>query len=165
MALRRDGKIESLQHLPLFSGLSRRHLKVIAGHVDRVKLDAGAVLAREGRLAREFVLIVDGSAQVERDGTVITRLGTGDFFGEIPLLEGKPHGGTVIAATPVVLVVAEARSFSYLLGAVPELQRRLLVGLCVRLREAEAAWPGSISRALPQVVTEMSQPPAFPAQA
>jgi CRP-like cAMP-binding protein len=164
MALRRDGKIDLLEQLPLFSGLGRRHLNVIAGHVDQVKLDAGAVLARQGRLSREFVLLVQGSAQVERDGEIIARLAAGDFFGEFALIEGKPHTATVIADAPVALVVVEARSFSYLLGAVPELQRRLLLGFCGRLREADAAWPGSISLATHQLAAEMSKPTAFPVQ-
>jgi CRP-like cAMP-binding protein len=122
-----DGKIELLAKLPLFSGLGSRDLKLIASHVDQLKVDAGTLLIRQGQLAREFVAIVEGSAQVKRDDTVIARLGPGDFFGELPLIEGTPQTATVIAETPAVLVVAEARSFSYLLTAVPEVQRRLLL--------------------------------------
>ncbi len=164
MALRRrDGKIELLDKLTLFSGLGGRYLNLIASHADQVTLDAGAVLARQGRLSREFVVLVQGSAQVERDGEIIARLAAGDFFGEFALIEGKPHTATVIADAPVALVVIEARSFSYLLGAVPELQRRLLLGLCERLRDADVAWPGSISLATRQLAVEMSDAAVLPA--
>ena len=164
MALsRRDGKIDLLEKLTLFSGLGGRYLNLIASRADQVKLDAGAVLARQGRLSREFVLLVHGSARVEKGGEIIARLAGGDFFGELALIEGKPQTATVIAETPVALVVIEARSFSYLLGAVPELQRRLLLGLCERLRDADAAWPGSISLATNQLAVEMSDAAALPA--
>ncbi len=142
---RRSSKVDVLEELPLFSGLGRRYLDLIARHADQVKLDAGSVLARQGGLAREFVLVVEGSARVEKDGKTIVRLGAGDFFGEISLIDGKPQTATVIASTPMVVMVVEARSFTYLLGAVPELERRLLGALCERLREAEVAWPRSIT--------------------
>lgn len=136
---RRDDKVNVLRKVPLFSGLSRRHLDLIARHADEVKLNAGRVLARQGERGLEFLLIVDGSARVERDGKLIARLAAGDFFGEMSLIDGKPRSATVIAETPIVLLVVHIRSFGHLLDAVPGLQKKVLVTLCERLREADAA--------------------------
>jgi CRP-like cAMP-binding protein len=136
---RRSEKIELLRKVPLFSELGRRHLNVIAGVADEVKVEAGTALARQGRLGREFVLIVDGSARVETDGKVLARLEAGDFCGEMSLIDGKPRCATVVAESPCVLLVVHTRSFRRLLDAVPGLQRKILITVCQRLRDADAA--------------------------
>jgi CRP/FNR family cyclic AMP-dependent transcriptional regulator len=134
---RQSDKIDELKKVPLFSALNRRHLDVIAGHADEVKRDAGAVLARQGARGLEFLLIVEGSARVEKDGEVIARLGAGDFFGEMSLLDGKPRSATVVADSPVVLLVVDVRSFGRLLDTVPGLSKKVMATLCERLRAAD----------------------------
>lgn len=139
MFLHRTDRLEALTKVPLFSDLSRRQLNLIARHADEVKLDAGKVLARQGEHGLEFLLIVDGSARVERNGKGIARLGAGNFFGEMSLIDGKPRTATVIAETPMVLLVVHRRSFGHLLDTVPGLQKKVLLTLCERLREADTA--------------------------
>ena len=136
---RRSEKIELLRKVPLFSELGRRHLNVIAGVADEAKVETGTALARQGRLGREFVLIVDGSARVETDGKVLARLEAGDFCGEMALIDGKPRCATVFAESPCVLLVIDTRSFRHLLDTVPGLQRKILITVCDRLRNADAA--------------------------
>ena len=138
MFLRRSDRLDALAKVPLFSGLSRRHLGMIARHADEVKLDVGKVLARQGEHGLEFLLIVDGDARVERNGKVIGRLTAGDFFGEMSLIDGKPRTATVIAETTVVLLVVHRRAFGHMLDTVPGLQNSVLLTLCERLREADA---------------------------
>jgi len=65
-------------------------------------------------------------------------LGPGDFFGEMSLIDGMPRSASVIAGSPTVLLVIEARSFQHLLDTVPGLQKKLLVTLSARLRAADA---------------------------
>ena len=135
---RRSDKADVLKKVPLFSGLSRRHLDLVAREADEVKEEAGTVLTKQGGLGLEFLLILDGGARVERDGKVIARLGPGDVFGEMSLIDGLPRSATVIAESPTVLLVIQARSFRSLLDTVPGLQRKLLITLCARLRAADA---------------------------
>lgn len=135
---RRADKADVLRKVPLFSGLSQRHLHLIASEADEVRKEAGAVLTRQGGLGLEFLLILEGSARVERDGKVIARLGPGDFFGEMSLIDGLPRSATVIAEDPTALLVIEARSFRKLVDTVPGLQKKLLITLCARLRAADA---------------------------
>lgn len=135
---RRSEKVRLLKRVPLFAGLSSRHLNEIARHTDEVQVPAGKVLARQGALGREFMVIVSGRARVERNGRLIARLRAGSFFGEMALLDGKPRTATVIAETPMVLLCTHSRSFSHLLDATPGLQRKLLITLCERLRDADA---------------------------
>jgi CRP/FNR family cyclic AMP-dependent transcriptional regulator len=136
---RRPDRIDWLRKVPLFSGLSRRDLNLVARHTDVVRADEGKRLARQGALGEEFLLIVDGSARVERDGKPIARLDAGDFFGEMSLIDGKPRSASVIADTPVTLLVVDSRSFRSLLDGVPGLRRKISVSLCERLRAADAA--------------------------
>ncbi len=136
---RRSEKIDLLKEVPLFSGLSRRQLELVARHADQVRCDAGKVLTRQGGLGLEFLLIVDGSARVERDGREIAHLGPGDLFGELSLIDGKPRSATVIAEAPIVLLVIHTRSFGDLLDAIPGLQKKILLALCERLRTADVA--------------------------
>jgi len=135
---RRSEKVDVLKKVPLLSGFSQRDLDLIARVADEVKVDAGRVLTQQGGLGLEFLLILDGRARVERNGTVIARLGPGEFFGEMSLIDGKPRSASVIAESPSVLLVIEARSFRKLLDTVPGLQRKLLITLCARLRAADA---------------------------
>ena len=97
------------------------------------------MLGRQGRLEPQFVLIVDGTAQVERDGKVLAHLKAGDFRGEMSLINGKPRSAAVIAESPCNLLVVDARSFGELLETVPGLQRKILLTLSQRLRDADSA--------------------------
>jgi CRP-like cAMP-binding protein len=134
---RRSDKADVLKKVPLFSGLNRRYLNLIAREADEVKVEAGTVLTKQGGLGLEFLLILEGGARVERDGKVIARLGAGDFFGEMSLIDGLPRSAAVIADSPSVLLVIQTRAFRSLLDTVPGLQKRLLVTLCERLRAAD----------------------------
>jgi len=136
---RRSEKVDVLKKVPVLSGLSRRDLDLIARVADEVKVEKGRVLTRQGGLGMEFLLILEGSARVERDGKVIARLGPGDFLGEMSLIDGKPRSATVIADSPSALLAVQARSFRTLLDTVPGLQSKVLIALCERLRAADAS--------------------------
>jgi CRP/FNR family cyclic AMP-dependent transcriptional regulator len=134
---RRSQKIDLLKKVPLFSNLSKRHLNEIGKHADQVSIKAGNVLAQQGRTGREFVFIVDGKAQVKKDGKVIRQISAGDFFGEISIIDGEPRTATVIAETDGTLLLVNSRSFAYLLDTIPGLQKKIMVSLCKYLRRAE----------------------------
>ena len=134
---RRSQKAELLKQVPLFSDLSKRHLNEIAKHADEAKMREGTVFAKQGRIGTEFVFIVDGKAQVEKDGKAIRRISAGDFFGEISMIDGKPRTATVTAETDGTLLVVNSRSFNHLLDTTPGLQKKVMVSLCKYLRRAE----------------------------
>ena len=114
-------------------------MKGLKSQIDNEKQAQVVELARQGRLGREFVLIVEGSARAETDRKVLARLEAGDFCGEMSLIDGKPRCTTVVAESPCVLLVIDTRSFRHLLNAVPGLQKKILITVCQRLREADAA--------------------------
>lgn len=134
----RDKKIAHLRQLPIFQGCGRRELTAVARIADLVETPAGKVLARAGATGREFYLILEGTARVEISPRKRVRLGRGDFFGEMSLLDGEPRSATVIAETPLRLLVIGRREFWPLLLEVPQLTRRIMVTLSQRLRRAQA---------------------------
>jgi CRP/FNR family cyclic AMP-dependent transcriptional regulator len=136
---RRSDKISLLRNVPLFGQLSQRQLNAVARHVDEIQLRKGAVLAKQGAQGLEAIIIVDGRAQVVTDGKTIAEVTAGDVVGEMSVIDGKPRSATVIAETPMDLLVLHRRDFVFLLETVPGLQRKLLVTLCQRVREADQA--------------------------
>jgi CRP-like cAMP-binding protein len=97
--------VRDVQSIPLFAGLSKDDQQVVAQYADEVDVPTGKILAEEGRLAYEFFAIKDGTADVSLDGRHVATLGAGDFFGEIGLLAGDRRVATVVATSPMSLVV------------------------------------------------------------
>ena len=85
--LRQDAKVETLARCPLFAGLSRRELTQVARLTDDVDVPAGKVLWRQGTIGHEFCVIIEGTAEVARNGRRVATAGVGDFLGEIALIE------------------------------------------------------------------------------
>ena len=84
--LRRNQKIELLKKVPLFALCTNRELAEIATLADEVDLRAGKELIREGSRGREFFVLLEGRADVTKNGRRINRMGAGEFFGEIALI-------------------------------------------------------------------------------
>jgi CRP/FNR family cyclic AMP-dependent transcriptional regulator len=132
-----DQKMDLLKKVPMFSELSKSHLREISKHSDNVAKKAGDVLARQGNKGWELFFIIGGKARVEKDGRVIRNLTSGDFFGEISLIDREPRTASVIAETDMDLLVVHSRSFSHLLDTTPGLSGKILISLCKYLRRAE----------------------------
>jgi len=133
----RDQKMDLLKKVPMFSELSKSHLREISKHTDNVAKKAGDVLARQGNKGWEFFFIIEGKARVEKDGRVIRNLTSGDFFGEISLIDREPRTASVIAETDMDLLVVHSRSFNHLLDMTPGLSEKILISLCKYIRRAE----------------------------
>ena len=118
-----------IRTIPLFAGVKRRGRQQLAALMDEITVPAGTTLTREGAHADEFFVIVDGEADVivrrlspQQRSDAPTRLGTigpGDFFGEIGLLDGPKRSATVVAITPMRLLVAHSRDFRTLMHSFP----------------------------------------------
>ena len=107
--LRKNAKIDLIARVPLFERCSKRELAEIASVADEVDLPSARNLTREGTTGWEFVILVEGEADVVRKGKVVNELGPGDFVGEIALVSGKPRTATVRTRGPsrvLVLTVA-----------------------------------------------------------
>lgn len=128
--------IDRLRSVYLFEGLSDKDLQAMVGRATEVDHSAGHEIVTEGHGGVGFHLILDGHAQVLLHGQRHGWLGPGDYFGEMSLIDGQPRSATVRADTPVRTLSMTAWDFKPLLDD-PEVTKKLLLGVCKRLRSAE----------------------------
>jgi CRP-like cAMP-binding protein len=124
---------KTIRALPLFAGCTNAEAASIAGIGHEESIEAGTELTREGRAGDDFYVLLDGHAEVVRDGSVLSELGPGDFFGEIALLGHSTRTATVRAASPLRVLVIPGRAFRALLGRQPDVQLKVLDTLAERL--------------------------------
>lgn len=135
----RKDRVRTLQAIPLFSTLSRRHLKRMTQHFVEKRVEAGTVLTEQGQPASDFVLILSGTARVEKDGNLVGHLQAGDFCGEMSLIDGEPRSATVTVESTANLVTFDRSAFQELLESVPGMQKEIMGAMCRHLREVDAA--------------------------
>jgi CRP/FNR family cyclic AMP-dependent transcriptional regulator len=122
-----------LEGIGAFSGLSKQELEKLAGWTFEIEVPEGEELLREGKLAHEFFVIEDGAVEVRHDGERIAELGAGDFFGEIALLGGGTRTATVVATTPLRLIVMSAHEFRRMEQELPAVADRVRSAVRARL--------------------------------
>jgi CRP/FNR family transcriptional regulator, cyclic AMP receptor protein len=137
-----DDKIARLEEVALLAECTRRQLKAVARITEVIEVPAGTALARRGQPGSEFYLIMDGSAKVEVSPRKRSRLAPGSYFGEMSLLDGGERSATVVAETPMRLLVIKRRDFATLLREAPELTESILTTLSRRVRQAEETSTG-----------------------
>ena len=133
--LRKDAKIELLKRVPLFERCSKRELAQIAALTDELDLPSARDLTREGTGGWEFIVLVEGEADVVRKGRKVNELGPGDFVGEISLVTGRPRTATVRTRGPARILVLAATGFRTLMRDVPAIQDKVLAAITARLPE------------------------------
>jgi CRP/FNR family transcriptional regulator, cyclic AMP receptor protein len=131
--LRKNAKIELLKRVPLFERCSRRELGQIAMLADELDLPSARDLTREGAGGFEFIILVEGEADVVRGVRVVNELGPGDFVGEIALVSGKPRTATVRTRGPARVLVITASGFRTLMHDVPSIKDKVLAAVTARI--------------------------------
>ena len=133
MQLGHNSKIDLIKRVPLFSSASKHELEEIASLADEIDLPAGRAVITEGETGREFFVLVEGTADVERGGKKVASIGPGDFFGEIALIAKTPRNATITTTSPVRALVITDRAFKQLLDHSPTIAVGVLAALAERL--------------------------------
>lgn len=97
-------EVGDLGAIPLLTELDERELEMLAAGADRVDVEAGEELTREGEFGHAVFAIVAGTAEVTVDGAVVRRLGPGEVFGEIAVMASGRRTATVTATTEMRLI-------------------------------------------------------------
>jgi len=137
VSLKPDAKVALLASIPLFAHCNKRDLRRIAALTSAVEVPAGDVLCREGTPGSEFFVIVDGAAVITVGGKPVAKIGSGDFCGELALLDGGPRIASVTTTEPTRVLVLHRGEFEGLLVVAPDIGHNLLTALAGRLRDAD----------------------------
>jgi CRP-like cAMP-binding protein len=124
-----------LKHVTVFSTCTPEQLEKLAGAGTIAEHEAGEPLTSQGVIGHRFHLIIEGNADVSRDGRAIASIGKGDFVGEIGLLGGGAATATVICTAPTTTLTLRRERFWELLEAEPAIALRILEVVCRRLQE------------------------------
>lgn len=131
--LTQNTKVEALRRAPLFEGLSKKELIELARVTEDLRVPAGTVLCKEGKLGREFFVLVEGTAEVTRGGKPVATRREGEFFGEIALLTTTTRTATVRATTPLRCLILTRGDFRRVLDENRAIERKVTQALAERL--------------------------------
>jgi CRP/FNR family transcriptional regulator, cyclic AMP receptor protein len=133
--------VKMLAEVPLFAGLKGKQIKSVASTFARERsYDAGEVIEKEGDSGVAFYLITDGSVEVRKGEQRVAKLGRGQFFGEMALIDKQPRSATVVSAeSDTKCLVMPIWNFKAAIASDPTVAMGVMKELARRLRETTNA--------------------------
>ena len=132
-----EAPVELLQRVPLFADFERRDLQRLARSFKERTFGAGKTIASEGKGGAGFFVIEEGEATVSVHGADRGKLGPGDYFGEIALIDDGSRSATVTADTELRCYGLTAWEFRPLVEGNASIAWKLLETMAKRLRTAQ----------------------------
>lgn len=126
-----------ISHAKLFEGLPASEVRSIQKQMKTVKHPAGHEIVVRGEGGVGFMVITDGSVTVKTVQDKTRKLGPGDSFGEMALLDHEGRSATITAESDVTLATIPEWNFKPFLQEHPEVAYRLLQTLSRRVRQSE----------------------------
>jgi len=133
MAVKTD-PTESLRRVPLFAGLDRKELELLAKLAKEQRYEPGATIVKSGASGHGLYIIKEGNVSVVRDGQKVASMGPGQFFGEISVLDGGPRTADVKADTGTVCLTLISWEIKPLLMDNAAISYKMLLEMVKRLR-------------------------------
>jgi len=142
-------KIRKLKRMRIFKDFSEEELARTAKAAVEKIFPAGACIVEEGEPGQGLFLVESGEVEICKDAgdpgggrEFIAKIGPGDHFGEMSLLDGQPASASVVARVPTICFVFKVDKYEDLLSENPviamKLYRFFSVSLCERLRKTDA---------------------------
>jgi CRP/FNR family transcriptional regulator, cyclic AMP receptor protein len=131
--------VEALGKVPLFSALDRKQLKVLANEGRQISYPEGKKIIEEGSTSIVFHLILDGEVEVKKKTKTLAKLGKGQFFGELGLLDDSPRSADVVTTTPTRCFAMTKWEWKSYLETTPSIAFEVMKVLARRLRETDDA--------------------------
>jgi len=129
--------VDRLREVPLFAGLDRRELQSLASSFKERQYSDGQTIASEGSGGVGFFVIDEGNAVVSVRGEERSRLGPGNYFGEIALIDEGARTATVTAQGDLRCFGMTSWEFRPIVETNSTIAWKLLQTMAKRLREAE----------------------------
>jgi CRP/FNR family transcriptional regulator, cyclic AMP receptor protein len=133
-----EAPVELLQRVPLFEDFERGDLQRLSRSFKQRVFDAGSTVADEGRTGAGFFVIETGEATVSVRGTEHGKLGPGDYFGEIALIDDGARSATVTADSELRCYGLTSWEFRPLVEGNASIAWKLLETMAKRLRAAQS---------------------------
>src|SRR5690242_5044083 len=132
-----EAPLELLQRVPLFADFERGDLERLSRSFKERTFEAGHKVAEEGRGGAGFFVIESGEATVSVRGEERAKLGPGDYFGEIALVDDGARSATITAGSDLRCYGLTSWEFRPLVESNASIAWKLLETLAKRLREAQ----------------------------
>tara|TARA_B000000532_G_C18784837_1_gene369893 strand:+ start:74 stop:754 length:681 start_codon:yes stop_codon:yes gene_type:complete len=131
-----------LLNVPIFSNLDEKQISFIATKMRNKKYSKSDIILMEDEVGDTFFIILEGSVKVTRDSedgreVILAVLSSGNFFGEISLLDGKTRSANAIALEKTSLMILKRNDFLQLLKEIPQISISLLSELAKRIRKTD----------------------------
>src|SRR5262249_45177785 len=128
-----------LRGIPMFSTCSADQLDRLAQLGDVATFVDGQQVVREGEQGDTFYVVTSGHLRVDRDGHEVASLKTGDYFGELALLDPAPRNATVTAVgEPASLVALTRNAFLASVDELPGMRDAMLQGMARRIHQLDS---------------------------
>ena len=136
----------------LFEGIESDLLEEIAPEVQAVQVDEGEIIFREGDPGDFLYLVGEGSVRLSKSGRggrqeTLGFIQSGNFFGEMALLDREPRSSMATAAEPTVLGTVDEPTFQHILELAPSrLHMNFLRSVSERLRSVNSHFISEVMR-------------------
>jgi CRP-like cAMP-binding protein len=126
-----------LAGFPLFSGVARRRLRKLVKHASFDEFAPGDAVMETGAPGDSLYVILSGSAKA-RGRPTAQPLRTGDYFGELGVVDGVPRSATVVATSELHVMKVSRQSFLRLARSQPSISLKMVSNLGGQIRRLEA---------------------------
>ncbi|MBU1050571.1 cyclic nucleotide-binding domain-containing protein [Candidatus Bipolaricaulota bacterium] len=131
--------IALLKSTPLFGNTTEKSLESMIKSAVQKTVAPGGKVVQEGQGGVGFYLILDGKAEVIKDGVKLAEFGTGDFFGELGVIDGQLRTADVVAITETKCWILSQWAMKSIIANHPEVALSMLEELVRRLRATDDA--------------------------
>ena len=132
-----EAPTELIQKVPLFADLDKNELDMLTRSFKERTFQAGQTVAEEGRGGVGFFVIADGTARVVVHGEERGKLGPGDYFGEIALIDEGARSASITAESDLRCYGLTSWEFRPLVEMNASIAWKLLHAMAKKLRAAE----------------------------
>jgi signal transduction histidine kinase len=123
-----------LAETDLFSGLDQSDLQLLEERFEEVKISAGINIIRKGETGDSLFVISSGITKVHDGEDVITKLGSGSFFGEMAFFDSAPRSMSVTAESDCILYKMDREGFQHVFQKKPGILQHMVSAITKRIR-------------------------------
>lgn len=134
--------LDLIRRVPLFSMLTTEQAQSIASNIVKRRFRRGEVVIEAGQKTNSLFILLAGRARVVASDArgrevILAVLQSGDYVGEMSLIDNEPHSATVRAEVQTDMLVLGRADFARCLPENSSLSYAIMRGLVQRLRSAD----------------------------